>query len=49
MANWLTKRIWSNKAGDLSLMQLAVVGMTLAMGLMAEVLAKLTKMTKKPN
>ncbi len=34
VANWLTKRFWSNQAGDLSLMQLAVVGMTLAMGLM---------------
>ncbi len=34
VANWLTKRFWSNQAGD-SLMQFTVVGMTLAMGLMA--------------
>ncbi len=32
VANWLlTKRFWSHQAGDQSLMQLAVVGMTLAM------------------
>ncbi len=36
VANWLlTERIWSNQAGEQSLMQLAVVGMTLAMRLMA--------------
>ncbi len=34
MVNWLTKRFWSNQVGDqLPLMQLAVVGVTLAMAL----------------